>query len=156
MPSGLVLTAPQDLPELTGFLLGVFHASPDAPFVQPDLMRWKYFAPRPDWDGRRSYLTRAADGRISAHGCVAPVTFRTPTGMVTGILKASFLASEVRKRQAGMALALLGGVVDGDDERSPWRVARRKPESYHGSSCHPRQARTSSELPLAVAERWLP
>jgi len=90
MASGLVLTAPEDLPELTEFLLGVFHASPGAPFVQPELMRWKYFTPHPDWAGPRSYLMRDETGRIFAHGCVAPVTFRPPTvpdsaGPVTGM-----------------------------------------------------------------------
>jgi len=88
MPSGLVLTAPQDLPELTEFLLGVFHASADAPFVQPEMMRWKYFTPRPDWTGPRSYLMRSG-GKISAHGGVSPVTFRRPgaeaAGVVTGM-----------------------------------------------------------------------
>ena len=79
MPSGLLLTATEDLPELTEFLLGVFHAAADAPFVRPEMMRWKYFAPRPDWSGTRSYLLRS-DGRIAAHGGVAPVTFRLPAG----------------------------------------------------------------------------
>jgi hypothetical protein len=79
MPSGLVLTAPEDLPELTEFLLGVFHTSCDAPFVRPEMMRWKYFMPRPDWNGPRSYLMRS-EGRICAHGCVSPVTFGRPAG----------------------------------------------------------------------------
>lgn len=77
MPSGLVLTEPEDLPELTEFLRGVFQASSDAPFVQPEMMRWKYFSPRPDWNGSRSYVLRS-EGRIFAHGCVAPVAFRLP------------------------------------------------------------------------------
>jgi hypothetical protein len=90
MPSGLVLTAPEDLPELTEFLLGVFHLAPDAPFVRPDMMQWKYFSPRPDWSGSRSYVMRS-EGRILAHGCVAPVDFRRRTdaegtpGLVTGM-----------------------------------------------------------------------
>jgi hypothetical protein len=90
MPSGLVLTAPEDLPELTEFLLGVFHASSDAPFVQPEMMRWKYFTPRPDWSGSRSYVMRS-EGRIFAHGCVSPVAFRPRAaaagapGLVTGM-----------------------------------------------------------------------
>jgi hypothetical protein len=75
MPSELVLTAPEDLPELTEFLLGVFHASSDAPFVRPEMMQWKYFSPRPDWNGSRSYVMRG-EGRIFAHSSVAPVTFR--------------------------------------------------------------------------------
>jgi hypothetical protein len=89
MPSGLVRTAPEDLPELTEFLLSAFHASPDAPFLRPAMMQWKYFAPRPDWPGSRSYAMRS-EGRIFAHGCVAPVAFRprpaegTPS-LVTGM-----------------------------------------------------------------------
>jgi hypothetical protein len=89
MPSGLVLTAPEDLPELTEFLRGVFHALPDAPFVRPETMQWKYFAPRPDWTGSRSYVMRS-EGRICAHGGVSPVSFRRRaleggTGLVTGM-----------------------------------------------------------------------
>ena len=90
MVSELTPTTPEDLPELTAFLLGVFRASPDAPFVRPELMRWKYFAPRPDWTGARRYEKREA-GRILAHGCVAPVSFRLrstapdPGGTVTGM-----------------------------------------------------------------------
>ncbi len=90
MPSGLVLTAPEDLPELTEFLLGVFHLSSDAPFVRPEMIEWKYFSPRPDWTGSRSYVMRS-EGRILAHGCVVPVTFRPraaaqgPPGLVTGM-----------------------------------------------------------------------
>lgn len=76
-PSGLVPTAKEDLPELTEFLLGVFHAAPGAPFVAPAMLEWKYFTPRPDWNGSRSYVMRS-EGRIVAHGCVVPVTYRLP------------------------------------------------------------------------------
>src|ERR1700722_7843680 len=84
MPSGLVLTTPEEMSELTEFLLGVFHLSSDAPFIQPEMLRWKYFSPRPDWTGTRSYVLRS-EGRIFAHGCVAPVAFRLPAGVVSGM-----------------------------------------------------------------------
>src|SRR5262249_34875439 len=31
-----------DLPELSKFLIGGFHAEPDADFAAPDVLRWKY------------------------------------------------------------------------------------------------------------------
>ena len=112
MPSGLVLTTPQDLPEVAAFLLGVFHASPDAPIVRPDMLRWKYFDPRPDWDGPRSYLTRAADGRISAHGCVAPVSFRTAAGAVTGMRVIDWAGGRNDPGAGVRIMRALGGLAD--------------------------------------------
>jgi hypothetical protein len=47
---------------------------PDACFVRPDLMDWKYFAPHPFWTGARSYILES-DGVIAAHGCISPVRF---------------------------------------------------------------------------------
>jgi hypothetical protein len=84
MASALELTTSQHLPDLTGFLLEVFRMSADAPFVRPEIMRWKYFEPRPDWLGTRSY-SMFRGGHIFAHGCVVPVTFRTPSGRVTSM-----------------------------------------------------------------------
>jgi hypothetical protein len=90
MPPGLVLTGPEDMPELTEFLLRAFHGSIDAPFVEPEMMHWKYFTPRPDWTGTRSYVMRS-EGRIFAHGCVAPVDFR-----IRGIDETSHLVTGMR------------------------------------------------------------
>src|SRR4051794_34196950 len=84
MASNLELTTSNHLPELTEFLLDVFRMGPDAPFVRPEMMRWKYFEPRPDWEGSRSYLM-LREGRIFAHGCVVPETFRTAQGRVTSM-----------------------------------------------------------------------
>jgi hypothetical protein len=84
MASNLELTTSENLPELTDFLLEVFRMNRDAPMVRPAMMRWKYFDPRPDWNGPRSYLM-FRDDRIFAHGCVVPETFRTPSGRVTSM-----------------------------------------------------------------------
>jgi len=46
--------------------------SPDAPFVEPALLHWKYYAPRPDSPGSRSYVLRR-NGEIVAHLGVVPV-----------------------------------------------------------------------------------
>ena len=84
MPSNLELTTSENLTELADFLLEVFRLGKGAPMVRPDMMRWKFFDPRPDWDGPRSYLM-FRDRRIFAHGCVVPETFRAPNGRVTSM-----------------------------------------------------------------------
>jgi hypothetical protein len=84
MPSNLELTTSENLKELADFLLEVFRLGKGAPMVRPDMMRWKFFDPRPDWDGPRSYLM-FRDGRIFAHGCVVPEIFRAPNGRVTSM-----------------------------------------------------------------------
>jgi hypothetical protein len=72
---------PGDLDEVVAFLRTTFRAPLDAPFLQTDHVRWKFFEPRPDWDGPRSYVFRE-QGRIVAHACVVPTTFVMPDGAV--------------------------------------------------------------------------
>ena len=69
---------------MAAFLASAFQLNPDAPFLRSELLQWKYFEPRPDWDGGRSFLLRR-DGRIMAHGCLAPLTFLAPRGEVTSL-----------------------------------------------------------------------
>jgi hypothetical protein len=54
------------------FLAGVFGADLDAPSLRPDLIRWKYYDPRPDWPGSRSYVLERG-GEYVAHGCFWPM-----------------------------------------------------------------------------------
>lgn len=54
------------------FLAGVFGTGLDAPSLQPNLIRWKYYDPRPDWAGSRSYVLERG-GDYVAHGCVWPM-----------------------------------------------------------------------------------
>jgi hypothetical protein len=82
LPGDLVPTTNQTLPELADFLLTIFRMGADAPFVRPEMTQWKYFRPRPDWTGPRSYLL-VGGNQIAAHGCVVPATFRTPGGHVS-------------------------------------------------------------------------
>jgi hypothetical protein len=57
---------PEDIPELSGFLVAGFHTAPDAEFAAPDVLHWKYFAPRGTGDVPRSLVMRDR-GRIMAH-----------------------------------------------------------------------------------------
>ena len=50
-----------------------FDASADAPFLRPELLRWKYFEPNPAWPATpRSYVLDQ-DGKLLSHGCAWPV-----------------------------------------------------------------------------------
>jgi len=75
MPLEFQPSTPSDIEAIASALVSGFHASPDAQFVDRDLLRWKYFETGPDWTGSRSYtLTR--DGIIKAHCGVWPMNFQ--------------------------------------------------------------------------------
>jgi hypothetical protein len=88
---------------LVSFLLASFHLLPDAPFVQPALLQWKYDEPRPDWPGPRSFIWRDGDA-IAAHACLCPVTYRLPSGNATGSYLIDWAAS---RTSAGAGVKLL-------------------------------------------------
>ena len=60
-----------DLAEVSAFLCSTFGLTEPTRNFQLDVLRWKYLAPHPYWDGSRSYCLRVK-GRIAAHGCVVP------------------------------------------------------------------------------------
>lgn len=88
---------------LVSFLLATFRLTPEAPFVQPALLRWKYDEPRPDWSGPRSFIWRDGDA-IAAHACLCPVTYTLPSGDVTGSYLIDWAAS---RTSAGAGVNLL-------------------------------------------------
>ena len=51
-------TNPADAPAIARFLSGVFQLPPGAPLVDPQHMFWKYWAPRHDSSGPRSFVAR--------------------------------------------------------------------------------------------------
>jgi hypothetical protein len=67
-------TSASDLTALSQFLVRVFGAAPDAPFVQPAMMAWKYWDRRDDWTEPRSYVLEQ-EGVIVAHAGLWPMTF---------------------------------------------------------------------------------
>ena len=75
-------TSIDDLSMIRQLLQRAFNVSPDAPFMDPPLMAWKYWDRRGDWEGPRSYVLER-DGVIVAHSGIMPVTFSA--GNVRGI-----------------------------------------------------------------------
>lgn len=73
-PFQVVNAARGDLPDITRFLVSIFGNGLPPSLLDPRFLDWKFFLPRPDWDGARSYIVRQ-DQQIAAHVCVWPLTF---------------------------------------------------------------------------------
>ena len=86
---------PEDLPELSQFLAAGFHARPDADFVTPAVLRWKYLEPK----GLGTGVARAGDDLPSGQcqlepsidfdlQCHAPLSYvaRDASGKIIGHL----------------------------------------------------------------------
>lgn len=64
----------EHIEELRLFLASVFGVAPETPFLDPALMRWKYFHPIDGWDEPRSWVFRDS-GRLVAHCGIWPLWF---------------------------------------------------------------------------------
>lgn len=94
-------TTIHDLNEVREFLRQSFDSSDDAPFLDPTLMRWKYWDQRGDWDEPRAYVLEQ-DGAIAAHAGLFPLSF--DRGAVRGAHLFDWASS---KRVPGAGRALL-------------------------------------------------
>jgi hypothetical protein len=83
---------PGDAGAVRAFLASIFGVTTDATFLRADIFDWRYFQPRPDWDGPRSWVVKI-EGQIVAHIGVWPLTLRTPTGPVTFVHPLDWAAS---------------------------------------------------------------
>lgn len=77
-------TSPEDEAPLIAFLARAFAMDTTAPFLDPPLMRWKFWQPRDDFHGPRSFVLER-DGRIQAHVGLWPAVIERPEGRFTGI-----------------------------------------------------------------------
>ena len=84
------------------FLTRIFAVDHNAPFVDPDLLRWKYWQPRSDYDGPRSFVVEKND-RVVAHVGLWPVTVQTERESLHGVHMIDW-ASDPRTPGAGVAL----------------------------------------------------
>jgi hypothetical protein len=69
---------------LSDFLGRMFQLRQSASFLGEKHLGWKYWAPRPDWTGPRSFTARH-DGAIVAHAAVWPVRVRVPGQVVPAV-----------------------------------------------------------------------
>lgn len=111
MKSSLRPTLISDLQALSQFLSRAFGVSPASPFLDPAVMAWKYWEPRADWEGPRSYVLEK-DGAIVAHAGIWPMTFNLDHEVVRGIHMIDW-ASGQESPGAGLALVQkLAGMFD--------------------------------------------
>lgn len=111
MKSAFRPTSVDDLIPLSQFLARVFGIPETAPSLLPAVMSWKYWDPRPDFDGARSYVLER-DGVIVAHTGLWPMTFGAGENAVRGVHMIDWASA---KESAGAGLALvqkLAGLFD--------------------------------------------
>jgi hypothetical protein len=77
-------TTPADQDRLIEFLARAFRSGLDDDFVNPSLLKWKYWEPREDYPQPRSFILER-DGRIVAHAGLWPVKVCTGTKNELGI-----------------------------------------------------------------------
>ena len=111
MISVVTATEPRDLPELATFLTRIYRLTDSHPLADPALLEWKYFWPRSDWSGSRSYVIKK-HGRIVAHCGACPVTFCLPDGSAVQSLTMTDWAADPSSPGAGiMPFRKLMGMV---------------------------------------------
>ncbi|MGD0500003.1 MAG: hypothetical protein ABSC23_16375 [Bryobacteraceae bacterium] len=96
-------TQEQDIPLLRDFLIGAFGVAPTRAFLQPNLLQWKYFEPRPDWSEPRSFVLAEREVLL-AHIGLWPVTLLVPAGPVPAIQALDWVRNPAAARGAGSLL----------------------------------------------------
>lgn len=102
MKASLRPTVPSEEDELIAFLARAYSADLTAPFLDPALIRWKYWTERGDFSGPRSYVLEKS-GRIVAHACLCPLTVRNGGCEMLGVHTIDW-CSDPRAPGAGIAL----------------------------------------------------
>ena len=70
-----------DLSAVGRFLIAGFPAAPDADFLAPEVLRWKYLEPRgEDYEAPRSYLAREEGGHVIGHVGICRTAFEHING----------------------------------------------------------------------------
>lgn len=69
-------TSPKDYGHLRAFLASAFQSHEDDPLLQRSPMHWKYWDPRPDWNGSRSWVLER-EGQIVAHVSGLPLSVQS-------------------------------------------------------------------------------
>ncbi len=86
-------STPQDETQIIDVLARAFSADRSAPFLNPALLRWKYWEPCDDWPEPRSWVAEQ-DDRIVAHNVIWPVTVRTGQSTESGITTLDWAADQ--------------------------------------------------------------
>ncbi len=89
--------------EARQFLMQIFQCAADAPSFTKLQMQWKYWEPRTDWPGSRSYALADDSGAFVAEVGVWPFELRTTEAVIPGLHPIDWVAAP-KARGAGMQL----------------------------------------------------
>ena len=108
MSSQFTATLPSEQTALAELLQSTFPASGEVNSFVPDVLRWKYFSPHPDWSGPRSYVVKK-DGGIVGHGGIWPLRLAKGNIQLSAIHLIDWAA---RRSASGVGVLLLRKLAD--------------------------------------------
>ena len=82
MSSVFCPSSPADAEEIASFLQRTLATTSTCPGFEKAGLNWKYWAPRADWDGSRSFVLRGREG-IEAHCAILPARLNGAQGRTT-------------------------------------------------------------------------
>jgi hypothetical protein len=77
-------THADEIADVKRFLMRIFASRDSSPFIDNANLRWKYYQPRTDFAGSRSFVYTEG-GRVVAHACAWPLRFRFGGDTITGV-----------------------------------------------------------------------
>jgi hypothetical protein len=96
-------STPADADRIQEFLSRTFQNGKSSPLWRSDVLDWKYWEPRPDWPGSRSYIVER-DNVILAHGAAWPMPLSSNSGSISGFFFYDWAADPA---SPGMGAAVL-------------------------------------------------
>jgi hypothetical protein len=120
-------TTIDDLSMISQLLQQAFHVGPDAPFLDPSVMAWKYWDRRGDWEGPRSFVLEH-DGVIVAFSGIMPITFSA--GKVRGVHMIDWVATREVPGSGTALLQEIDGMFDFIYSIGGSKIARKVLPAY--------------------------
>jgi hypothetical protein len=111
MSSQFTATLPSEQTALAELLKSSFPASGGVNSFLPEVLRWKYFSPHPDWSGPRSYVVKKEEG-IVGHGGIWPLRFAGANVELNVIHLIDWAASRSATGVGVLLLRKLAGLAD--------------------------------------------
>ncbi len=111
MSSQFTATLPREQNALAELLKATFPTSSEVNSFLPDVLRWKYFSPHPDWSGPRSYVVKKEEA-IVGHGGIWPVRLAGASAELKVIHLIDWAASRSATGVGVLLLRKLAGLAD--------------------------------------------
>jgi hypothetical protein len=108
MSSQFMATLPSEQTAVAELLESTFPASNEVNSFLPEVLRWKYFSPHPDWNAPRSYVVKQDQG-IVGHGGIWPLRFAGKNAEYSVIHLIDWAA---RRSASGAGVLLLRKLAD--------------------------------------------